>query len=545
MGGAAVSRKVVTRAWWLGMASDEESRAYLQSRLVVLSQLIFWSYGSLLIMMFLLYERYPDIEPEHNKKIYGLGVFGMAFLVTIWRGWLVRRPLSIRGLYVVDILYAAFSGTIFATSTLIAFDRHMAMTANILWVCFYVFLRTIVVPSTGERTAILSSIVLVPSLAAAAILPSLTKTEFPRPALVGSTVLVAGVVIALAVVGSRLIYGLRMQANAAMRLGRYTLDSKIGEGGNGAVYRAHHELLRRPTAIKLMRPDKIDPETLDRFEREVQHMSQLTHPNTVAVFDYGRSPDGLFYYAMEYLDGIDLDKLVASYGPQPGDRVIAILTQVCGALQEAHNRGIVHRDIKPANIILCERGDVPDVAKVVDFGLVKEITPERGDPNQTGRIFGTPSYLAPECITDPELLGPSADLYGVGAVGYFLVTGRQVFEGKNALDVCIQHVNSKPVPPTEIVPGLSKELEDILLRCLAKNPSERPGSARELAAMLRGVPSTNTWGEAEAAQWWRELKAGPMPALSTTGTMTITVDIAAREPADDDEPLPRAVSRRA
>ncbi|MDQ3339701.1 MAG: serine/threonine protein kinase [Myxococcota bacterium] len=542
MGGAAVSRKMVTRAWWLGMASDEESRAYLQSRLVVLSQLMFWSYGALLVMMFLLYERYPLIEPAHNNKIYGLGVFGMAFLVVIWRGWLVRRPLTMRGLYIADIIYAAFSGTIFAASTLIAFDKHMAMTANILWVCLCVFLRTIVVPSTGERTAIISSIVLAPSLAAAAILPSLTVTEFPRPALIGSTMLVAAVLIAIATIGSRLIYGLRLKANAAMRLGRYTLDSRIGEGGNGAVYRAHHELLRRPTAIKLMRPDKIDADTLDRFEREVQHMSQLTHPNTVAVFDYGRSPDGVFYYAMEYLDGIDLENLVAKYGAQPGDRAIAILTQVCGALQEAHNRGIVHRDIKPANIILCERGDVPDVAKVVDFGLVKEIAAS-GDPNQTGRIFGTPSYLAPESMTAPDLVGPASDLYALGAVGYFLVTGKPVFAGKNALDVCIQHATAIPVPPSQHAPSVSPELEALLLRCLSKEPKDRPSSARELAALLRAVPVAGTWGEAEATQWWRDLKAGPSLATSTTGTMTITVDIAAREPDENDEPVPRAKSR--
>src|SRR5688572_13393375 len=170
---------------------------------------------------------------------------------------------------------------------------------------------------------------------------------------------------------------------------------------------------------------------------------------------------------MEYLDGIDLENLVARYGAQPDDRVIAILIQVCGALQEAHNRGIIHRDIKPANIILCERGDVPDVAKVVDFGLVKEITT---DSNDTGRIFGTPAYLAPEVVTNPELLGPATDLYGVGAVGYFLVTGRRVFEGTTDIAALVKHVSATPVPPSEHVPGISRELEAILLQCLAKDP---------------------------------------------------------------------------
>ena len=535
---------MVTRAWWLGMASDEESRSHLQSRLVVLSQLLFWAYGALIIMMALLYLRFPDIEPEHNNKIYGLGVFGMLLLVAIWRGFLVRRPLSMRALFTVDVIYASLSGGIFAASILIAYDRTMSMTANILWTCFYVFLRTIVLPSTGERTAVISSIALAPSIAAAAILPYLTKTEFPLPALVGSTVLVAVLVIALATFGSRLIYGLRIQANAAVRLGQYTLGTKIAEGGNGSVYRAHHALLRRPAAIKLIRPDRVDSETLDRFEREVQHMSQLTHPNTVAVYDYGRDPDGMFYYAMEYLDGIDLEKLVAAYGPQPSDRAIAILIQVCGALQEAHNRNIIHRDIKPGNIILCERGDVPDVAKVVDFGLVKEITADRGELDQTGRIFGTPSYLAPECITDPEKLGPAADLYGVGAVGYFLVTGRTVFTGKTSLDVCIQHATATPVPPSELAPNMSRELEAVLLRCLAKDPQDRPASAGELAQLLRAIPLQHTWSEADAAQWWRELKAAPATS-STTQTLTITVDLGARDPENENEPPRGMLSRRA
>jgi serine/threonine-protein kinase len=326
-----------------------------------------------------------------------------------------------------------------------------------------------------------------------------------------------------------------------MRLGQYTLDSKIGEGGNGAVYRAHHALLRRPTAVKVIRPDKVDAETLDRFEREVQHMSLLSHPNTVAVFDYGRSPEGNLYYAMEFLDGIDLDKLVQAYGPQSADRAIAILVQVCGALQEAHNRALIHRDIKPANIILCERGDVPDVAKVVDFGLVKEITADRADFDKTGRIFGTPSYVAPECITDPEKLGPPADIYGLGAVGYFLITGRCVFEGKTALDVCLQHVTAKPVPPSQLAVGIPPELEAVILRCLAKDPKDRPASAGELARLLRAIPSSTTWSEAEAAAWWSKYKAQPVTSHNSA-TLTITVDLDARNDNVDEQ---RVISRRA
>jgi serine/threonine-protein kinase len=312
-----------------------------------------------------------------------------------------------------------------------------------------------------------------------------------------------------------------------MRLGSYTLGNKIGEGGHGAVYRANHVLLRRPTAIKLMRPDRIDAVTLDRFEREVQHMSQLTHPNTVAVYDYGRSPDGLFYYAMEYLDGIDLEKLVTTYGPQPGDRVASILAQVCGALEEAHRRGIVHRDIKPGNIILCERGDVPDVAKVVDFGLVKELGP--GGADGTG-ILGTPAYLAPELVTDPDSTGPATDLYALGAVGYFLLTGRRVFDGKTAVEVCIQHVTQTPVPPSKLALHVSAALEEVILRCLAKRPGDRPQSAAALARLLRSLPTGNDWSEDEAQRWWSDFRRIEEPQ-SSTPTLTITVDLAQRDAA--------------
>ncbi len=308
--------------------------------------------------------------------------------------------------------------------------------------------------------------------------------------------------------------------------GQYTLDSKIGEGGNGVVYRARHALLRRPTAVKLMLPERIDAVTLDRFEREVQHMSQLTHPNTVAVFDYGRSPDGVFYYAMEYLDGIDLEKLVAKYGPQPADRVIAILLQVCGALREAHHHGIIHRDIKPANIILCERGDVPDVAKVVDFGLVKEITARQG--HDTRGILGTPAYIAPEVVTDPDRVGPAADLYALGAVGYFLLTGRRVFEGKTVVDICVQHVTATPLPPSRVAAIYVPEgLEQIVMSCLAKQPADRPESAAALASLLRALPIGSAWTEADALQWWREFRQHVHPTTSAP-TLTITVDLEQR-----------------
>ncbi len=522
VGEVVASPRLVARR----VSVDEESRANLQARLVVLSRLMFWSFVVLLIGMVLLYRRYPDLEPKRNGTIYEIALVGLAVLAVIWRGPLLRRQLGIRALYGIDVFYGLATGSIFGSAAYLASDLSVAATANILWSCFMVFLRAIALPSTGARTILVSGVTFLPLVMSSIGLAVYTKQELPGPALVGSVVLICSVVTLLATIGSRIIYGLRRQVSAAMRLGQYTLDAKIGEGGNGTVYRAHHALLRRPTAVKLLRPEHVDAVTLDRFEREVQHMSQLTHANTVAVYDYGRSPDGIFYYAMEYLEGIDLEKLVVRFGPQPADRVVAILIQVCGALREAHRRGLIHRDIKPANIILCERGDVPDVAKVVDFGLVKELTSSEGVDTRT--VLGTPAYIAPEVVTDPDRIGPAADLYALGAVGYFMLTGKRVFEGKTVVDVCLQHVTATPVPPSRVSAiFIPDPLEQIVMRCLAKRPEERPASAEALAAMLRALPATNDWSDTEATRWWGDFREIAVP-VSNAPTLTITVDLGQR-----------------
>jgi serine/threonine-protein kinase len=409
----------------------------------------------------------------------------------------------------------------------LSYDLRPSAYISLVYACLMVLLRSTIVPSTGVRTAVIGALTCLPMTAATVALVYLNKQDVPGPAYVGGGILICLMTILLAAIGSNILYGLRRQVSEAMQLGQYTLDHKIGEGGMGTVYRAHHALLRRPTAIKLVHPQRTDGDTLDRFEREVQLMSRLTHPNTVAVFDYGRSPDGIFYYAMEYLDGIDLEKLVDRFGRQPPDRVIAILLQVCGALREAHRRGLIHRDIKPANIILCQRGDVPDVAKVVDFGLVKEIAAKEG--GKTPGILGTPAYIAPESVTDPEHVGPASDLYALGAVAYFLLTGRRVFDGKTSVDICVQHVTAKPVAPSQVVDAhVPRALDDLILRCLAKKPSDRPASATELADLLRAIPASGDWNEDAANAWWADFERRGGDQASTDPTRTITVDLAKR-----------------
>jgi eukaryotic-like serine/threonine-protein kinase len=530
----AVSRK------WLVNVSDAESRAYLQARLIVLSRLMFWSFVVLLGFMVVMYRVYADIAPRLNAYIYGLGLVGLSCLVVLWRVLLLRRPLAFEQLKRIDVFYSVGTGSIFGAAGALAYDLRPSAYVCLIYACLMVLLRAIVVPSTGRRTVVIAVLTCLPMTIATVVLVYISEQDIPGPVYVVGGIVICTMAILLAAVSSDILYGLRRQVSAAMQLGQYTLDGKIGEGGNGAVYRARHALLRRPTAIKLVRPERIDGETLDRFEREVQHMSQLTHPNTVAVFDYGRSPDGVFYYAMEYLDGIDLEHLVVRFGRQPIDRVVAILIQVCGALHEAHRRGLIHRDIKPANIILCERGAIPDVAKVVDFGLVKEMA--TNDGQSTRGIMGTPAYLAPETVTDPDRVGPASDLYALGAVGFYLITGKRVFEGRTSVDVCVQHVTSRPPRPSLAagapIPG---ELEDVLMGCLEKDPEQRPASAGELGRLLRAISPVGDWKEDAANRWWSDFRrlGAEMAGASDRSTRTITIDIGRR--AEHSTPRPDQV----
>jgi serine/threonine-protein kinase len=269
-------------------------------------------------------------------------------------------------------------------------------------------------------------------------------------------------------------------------------------------------MLRRPTAVKLLRPDRMGEASPRRFEREVQLTAGLSHPNTVSVFDFGRTPDGVFYYAMEYLDGLTLDELVAGAGPQPPARVAHVLRQVLGALAEAHGVGLVHRDVKASNVILCERGGVLDVAKVVDFGLVKDLEDEAGLTHEAA-LVGTPHYLAPEAIRSAGADARS-DLYAVGAVAYFMLTGQPLFEGRTAVEICSHHLHTTPVPPSDrLGRALPEALESWVLACLAKEPAQRPQTAALAASALErcGVPS---WTDDEARAWWlskgRALTAG-------------------------------------
>jgi serine/threonine-protein kinase len=275
----------------------------------------------------------------------------------------------------------------------------------------------------------------------------------------------------------------------------------------GEVYLAEHALLRRPCALKLIRPEQGgDAHFLSRFEREVQAMATLTHPNTVRVYDYGLSADGTFYYAMEYLPGLSLQELVNRYGPLPPERAVYLLRQVCGALREAHAVGLVHRDIKPANILACQTGGMYDVAKLVDFGLVRVHSLNKDDNNLTGvgTIAGTPAFMSPEQAAGATEVDKRSDIYSLGSVAYFLLTGQPPFVEPTSVQTMAAHLTAHVVSPREHQPRVPADVEAIILRCLQKDRAHRFSDVASLEEALNGTQCTNCWSSQAAADWWRQ-----------------------------------------
>ena len=292
---------------------------------------------------------------------------------------------------------------------------------------------------------------------------------------------------------------LRRQVGDARMLGQYRLERQIGEGGMAKVFLARHALLRRPTAVKMLKPHMATDEIAARFEREVQLASQLLHPNTVEVYDYGRTREGVFYYVMEYLEGETLDKLVAQHGAMPLARAIHVLRQLCAALRVTHARALVHRDIKPHNIMLCRRGGESDVVKILDFGLVKDTERNQSrDITQFQRVLGTPRYMAPERIRNSADADARSDIYSVGAVAYFLVTGREIFEASEEHDLTYQTLHTPAPRISEAVPGVPRRFDDLVASCLAKDRTERPHDVVLVLALLEALAVEFSWSQQQA-----------------------------------------------
>jgi eukaryotic-like serine/threonine-protein kinase len=386
--------------------------------------------------------------------------------------------------------------------------------------------RAVIVPGTARRTFWLSTVACLPGLVAASSIVAAAPpaTEGPgRPALSLITVAMWSMVaVSIATLAARVIYGLSQRVRKANELGQYTLEEKIGAGGMGTVYRARHALLRRPTAVKLLPPELAGERSIQRFEREVQLTSALTHPNTIAVYDYGRTPDGIFYYAMEYLEGITLEELVTHDGPQPAARVVHLLKQLCGALREAHGIQLIHRDVKPANIVLCVRGGVADYVKVLDFGLVKQAGASAPGLSTADAVVGTPKYMAPEAITNPDGIDARADLYGVGGVAYELLSAVPPFDGATVVEVCSKILYEAPAPLSERGVSVPRALETLVFACLAKDPTERPDSAAAILDRLESQPEVGVWSERDATRWWQERGPAVLAAARARRSAGIT-----------------------
>jgi serine/threonine-protein kinase len=315
------------------------------------------------------------------------------------------------------------------------------------------------------------------------------------------------------------IVRLRRERDEAQRVGNYELIEEVGQGGMARVYRARHRLLKRPTAVKIIELAVANDEMLARFDREVRLASQLMHPNTVEVFDYGRTADGQPFYAMEFLDGLTLQQIVDAHGPMPPERTVHVLRGIAGSLSEAHAMGLVHRDIKPANVMLCRRGGEYDVVKVLDFGLVKDTRSEpTRDLTRALKVLGTPAYMAPERIEHAGSADLRSDLYALGAVGFFLLAGRQPFAADNDLALAYQVVHAHPPDLVALVPALGAtpaalELARVVVACLAKDPAQRPQQATALIDLLDRLALQIPWAPAGARAWWDEHDAArPAPA---------------------------------
>ncbi len=505
------------------VTDTEEGRAFFQKRLSAFGLCVFLLAGVTWLVMSSAY--LAGFFPQHE-------LFAPASLLHLTNAlitgglWLVTRskPLDARVLHALDIaasvgLFAVWGATGAAIPDPAA-GRFVPLLAFVLG-----FLaRAIVVPSTPRRTLRIGVV------GALLVVAFGTRFDGPIEARIGMSMGAAcwaASAVTIATLASYTIYGLRREVQKARVFGQYTLESKIGEGGMGAVWRASHALLRRPTAVKLLPPEAMSDAAIRRFEREVQLTARLTHPNTVAIYDYGRTRDGIFYYAMELIEGTDLERLVAAHGPLPPERVAHLLIQVCGALGEAHDLGLVHRDVKPANVLVAMRQHEHEFSKLVDFGLVKSVkseTPELG-LTATNALTGTPLYLSPEAIQDPDSVNAQSDLYALGAVAWYLLAGRPVFEGRTVVEVCALHLHEAPRRPSELVASeVPAELEAIVLSCLAKKPEARPDGARALRELLQGTGLAERWTQSRAEDWWR-VSGRHASQVEASGPRTIAVAV--------------------
>jgi serine/threonine-protein kinase len=490
---------------------SEEARSFYQQRLA-LTYLVGFSLSAAFLVGNVIAGIVTEGDPLAPLTSRSFHIAATAILAAMW--WaLARRKVPFAWLELSDTAVVLFLSLLLDLNAGLYPIRTAAVFNLALVTGLVAVVRAVVVPSTATRTlalgligaAVAYAIFFLSAFHPAWPVAQRSDPEWPMAYQLASFTLWLGAWIAIATVASRVIYRLRREVRAARRLGQYVLGDKLGEGGMGLVYRATHSMLQRETALKLLPPDRVDVATIRRFECEVVLTARLRHPNTVAVYDYGRTPDGVFYYAMEYLDGVTIGELVEREGALPPGRVVWLLSQVCASLDEAHSMRLVHRDIKPANVMVTGNTAAYDHVKVLDFGLVKRLGRHDGriSLTKTDQITGTPLYMAPEVISLPEAADARSDLYAVAAIGYFMLAGRHVFEAPSSIEQLADHLHSRPVPLRErLGPWFPADLDALILSGLAKSPSDRPPSAAAFReALLRcDVPQ---WTQEDARAWWR------------------------------------------
>ena len=400
------------------------------------------------------------------------------------------------------------------------FEMHRGML-GLSWVAVWVVLFTVVVPTAPRRAvlAALASVSSVPVTVGLILASGPTSFRLDPGQFFFGLVFPYLLVVGMAYVGARVVYHLGTEVKRARELGSYRLEEKLGEGGMGEIWRARHRMLARPAAIKLIRPSfagdarGVSAEAISRFEREAQVIARLRSPHTVELFDFGVADDGAFYYVMELLDGLDADSLLRRFGPTPPERAIYLLRQVCHSLSEAQSCGLVHRDIKPANIFLCRYGEEYDFVKVLDFGIVRAAR-DSGDSSvvhtRENAVRGTPAFIAPEQAMGTDLDG-RADIYATGCVAYWLLTGQLVFTAETPMGLLMQHAQTPPTPPSARTDRpIPRALDDLVLSCLAKDPANRPQSARDLSLRLAEVEGASAWTQDRAREWWATHQPAPI-----------------------------------
>jgi serine/threonine-protein kinase len=437
-------------------------------------------------------------------------ILGLSWLL-LWR----PTPASIKHLRAKELvifgLPAAFFVLLQHRAILNDANRGFLSPPMAFWLLL-MFTYAMFIPNSWRRaTLVIGGIVIAPTLLAVGMM-----WVYPQVAAVTTPIdfvrnmLVLGVSGVAAIFGTHLINALRREVLEAKQLGQYRLVSLIGTGGMGEVYLAEHRMLKRPCAIKLIHPDRAgDPQVLARFEREVRMTARLSHWNTVEIFDYGRTEDGTFFYVMEYLPGLSLEDILQRHGPLPAERVIHLLRQTCQGLREAHSIGLIHRDIKPANLFAAQRGGLYDVAKVLDFGLVKAVAEiPSARLTQDGAISGTPLFMSPEQASGIGGVDARSDIYSLGAVGYMLLCGRPPFDRRSPLEVLIAHARDEVVPPSQLKSDIPADLEKVILRCLAKKREDRYQNAEALEQALAQCAAAEQWTQSRAAHWWLESTSG-------------------------------------